>query len=80
MNNQERPLGRLLITVLIMNAALLISIVFERFQATGTTRLQWAELALIGLACMILVRALKVSREQRNRLRKLTDINRLLNN
>jgi hypothetical protein len=78
MANQERALGGLLVAVLVMNAALLVSIVFERMQASNTTRLQMAEMAVMGLACLALLRALKVSREQNHRLRKLTDINRLL--
>lgn len=80
MSDPERPLGGLLTVVLLMNAILLVAVAFERLQASSATRLQWAEMAVMGLACLILMRALKVSREQRSKLRKLTDINRLLNN
>ena len=80
MSDPERPLGGLLTAVLLMNAILLVAVAFERLQASSATRLQWAEMAVMGLACLMLMRALKVSREQRSKLRKLTDINRLLNN
>jgi hypothetical protein len=76
--NQERPLGGLLVTVLLMNAALFVSLLFERMQASSTTRLQMAEMAVMGLACVIILRALKMSREMRSSLRKLVEMNRLL--
>lgn len=76
--NQERPLGGLLISVLLMNAALLVALVFERMQASTTTRFQLAEMAVMGLACVIILRALKLSREMRSNLRKLVEVNRLL--
>lgn len=80
MNTSDRPLGGLLLAVLLMNAILLVAVVFERLHASSATRLQLAEMAVIGLACLLLGRAWKLSREQQHRLRKLTDINRLLNN
>jgi hypothetical protein len=80
MANYDRPLGGWLIAVLLMNVVLLVSLGFESMQASSATRLQLAEMALMGLACVILARALKLSRDQQHRLRKLADINRLLNN
>ena len=75
---QERPLGGLLITVLLMNAVLLISLVFERMQASSATRFQLAEMAIMGLACVMILRALKFSREMRSSLRKHVEMNRLM--
>lgn len=75
---QERPLGGLLISVLFMNAALLVALVFERMQATTATRFQLAEMAIMGLACVVILRALKLSREMRSSLRKHVEMNRLL--
>lgn len=75
---QERPLGGLLISVLLMNAALLVALIFERMQASTSTRFQLAEMAIMGLACVMILRALKLSREMRSSLRKLVEMNRLL--
>jgi len=63
--------------VLVMNAAFLIAVLFEVSQASSATRLQLAQVGFGGVACVMLLRALKVSRDLTSRIRKLVDINRL---
>lgn len=76
--SQERPLSGLLIAVLLINVALLVSVLLEHAQASGTTRSAWVQMSLVGVAVLLLARALKVSSELRSQVRRLLDINRLL--
>jgi hypothetical protein len=68
----------LLVAVLVINLALLVAVLMENSHVSGSARLVWVQMGLTGAAVVLLARALKVTRDLRTQVRRLSDINRLL--
>jgi len=77
MENREKGLSFILTLVLVLNLVVLVSLALEYVGASHLTRLQWFALGSTGFAALLALRAVKLSSDLRNGIRRVDRLLRL---
>jgi bacteriorhodopsin len=78
MRVRDKALPLTLIAILVVQVFLIVALGLDRMQATHATRWEWFALGALGLAVILLLRALRLTLDMRTRISRLSQIQRLL--